>query len=113
MDTVTYQAEDQSGALSGTGNITINMICTNDAPTASGSSYTTTGNIITSSGHILAGGLAGTDIDLDVLTYTLGTGTTSGILSFNTGGSFSYTPTLGFSGSDSFTFSATDGTLTT
>lgn len=55
MDTITYQAQDQSGALSGTGNVTIQLICTNDAPTVSGSTYTATGNIITSSGHTLAG----------------------------------------------------------
>lgn len=35
------------------------------------------------------------------------------MLSFNTGGSFTYTPVLNFTGSDSFTFSATDGILTT
>lgn len=35
MDSFTYQITDQSGALSGTGNVTVNLICTNDAPTLS------------------------------------------------------------------------------
>lgn len=77
MDSFTYQTVDQSGALSGTGNVSVNLICTNDNPTATGSSYSMTGNVDTNSGYILTGGLAGSDIDLDPLTYTLGSGTTN------------------------------------
>ncbi len=43
----------------------------------------------------------------------LGTGTTQGVLVFNTGGSFQYTPNLNYTGSDSFTYSATDGVIST
>ena len=55
MDSFTYRAVDQSGALSGTGNVTVNLICTNDAPTVSGSTYFMTGNIDSNSGLILTG----------------------------------------------------------
>jgi large repetitive protein len=113
MDSVTYNIVDQSGATSGTGNIAITLVCTNDAPIASGSSYTITGNIATNSGYTLTGGFAVTDVDLDVLTYTLDSTVTNGLLIFSTGGSFQYTPNLGYSGSDSFSFSATDGIATT
>ncbi|MBP9779339.1 tandem-95 repeat protein [Candidatus Gracilibacteria bacterium] len=113
LDTFTYQIADQSGATSGSGNVAVDLQCTNDAPTVSDSNYTMTGNVLTQSGLYLSGGLSGSDIDLDTLTYTLGSGTTHGGLIFNTGGSFSYTPAIGFTGSDSFTYSATDGLMTT
>ena len=72
-----------------------------------------TGNVMTNSGLFITGALVATDIDMDPLLYTLGTGTINGVLTFNTGGSFQYVPNLGFTGSDSFSFSATDGLITT
>jgi parallel beta-helix repeat protein/VCBS repeat-containing protein len=112
-DTFAYQTVDQSGAISIAANVTVNLICINDAPTATGSSFTTTGNVLSNSGITLSGNLTASDIDLDVLEFTLESGTTNGVLVFNTGGSFGYTPDLEFTGSDSFTFSARDATITT
>lgn len=48
----------------------------------------------------------------DLLTATLVRSTTNGALSFNIDGTFSYTPATNFTGADSFTYIATDGTLT-
>jgi parallel beta-helix repeat protein/VCBS repeat-containing protein len=113
LDTFTYQIADQSWATSWTGNVAVDLQCTNDAPTISDSNYTMTGNVLTQSGLYLSWWLSWSDIDLDTLTYTLWSGTTHGGLIFNTWGSFSYTPAIGFTGSDSFTYSATDGLITT
>ena len=46
------------------------------------------------------------------MTAILGTTTANGSLSLNADGTFTYTPTTGFTGTDTFTYIATDGTLT-
>ena len=51
-----------------------------------------------------------TDINNDALTAVLVSGPSHGSLSFNANGSFTYTPNLLYSGSDSFTYQASDGT---
>jgi VCBS repeat-containing protein len=51
-----------------------------------------------------------TDSDGDALTALLVSDVSNGSLTLNTDGSFTYTPTPGFSGSDSFTYVANDGT---
>jgi VCBS repeat-containing protein len=50
-----------------------------------------------------------TDADGDPLTAALLSAAGHGTLTLNSNGSFSYTPQTGFSGSDSFTYSASDG----
>jgi hypothetical protein len=53
-----------------------------------------------------------TDGDADTLTAVLVSGTTNGTLTFNADGSFNYVPDNNFNGSDSFTYEANDGILT-
>jgi lysophospholipase L1-like esterase len=53
-----------------------------------------------------------TDANLDALTAELVAGPTNGTLVLNPNGGFSYTPTGFFSGTDSFTYRANDGTAT-
>src|SRR5207302_1728495 len=53
-----------------------------------------------------------TDPDGDALTAVLATSPAHGALTLNADGSFTYTPSAGFSGSDSFTYQAYDGFLT-
>ena len=50
-----------------------------------------------------------TDLDHLPLTASLVSGTTHGTLNLNSDGSFTYIPTAGYSGSDSFTYKANDG----
>jgi hypothetical protein len=59
-----------------------------------------------------APGVLGNDIDLesDPLTATLVSGPTQGQLSLSTDGGFTYTPNANANGSDSFTYTANDGT---
>ncbi|MEO1470814.1 MAG: cadherin-like domain-containing protein, partial [Pseudomonadota bacterium] len=49
------------------------------------------------------------DVDGDALTAVLGTDVTDGTLTLNADGSFDYTPDADFNGSDSFTYTVSDG----
>ena len=62
----------------------------------------------------LPGGVLDNDTDADSnrLTAQLATPPANGTLTFNSNGSFQYTPNTGFSGMDTFTYTATDGNAT-
>ena len=64
--------------------------------------------------NVLSPGILQNDVDVNQgqLTASLGTGTSNGILSFNSNGSFTYTPSTNFDGVDSFTYRATNGVET-
>src|SRR5262249_48979913 len=108
-DSFTYKAND--GALDSnvaTVSLTVNPV--NDAPTANSNSYTVAeDNVLT----VAAPGVLAndTDIDGDHLTASLVSGPAHGVLSFNAAGSFPYTPSANYNGSDSFTYKANDGSL--
>ena len=61
---------------------------------------------------VAAPGILGNDSDPNSLPLTavLDTTVASGVLTFNSDGSFDYTPNVGFAGIDSFTYHATNGT---
>ena len=81
----------------------------NDAPVAANDSYST--NEGTALTVAAAGVLANdTDVDGDALNSILVSGPSHGALTFNANGAFSYTPAANYSGSDSFTYKANDGT---
>src|SRR6185369_16126350 len=58
------------------------------------------------SGNVLAND---TDADNNILTATKLTDPANGTVSFNSDGSFTYTPNANFNGSDNFTYKANDG----
>ena len=82
----------------------------NEAPVANDDSFTTDED--TPLNVAASEGVLGNDTDLDgdTLSATQVAGPTHGTLTFNDDGSFSYTPTSTFHGSDSFTYMASDGT---
>jgi VCBS repeat-containing protein len=53
-----------------------------------------------------------TDVDANLLTAALVSGPAHGTLSLNADGTFSYTPATNFYGTDTFTYTASDGALT-
>jgi VCBS repeat-containing protein len=57
----------------------------------------------------VSGAVVGTDADGDALTYTKGADPSNGSVVVNTDGSWSYTPTTGYTGTDSFTVTVSDG----
>lgn len=59
-----------------------------------------------------SGGLSGSDADGDPLTFSQGsTLATHGVVSIASDGSFTYTPDIGYTGTDSFSFKVNDGTV--
>ena len=53
-----------------------------------------------------------TDVDSATLTAALVAGPSHGTLTLNANGSFSYTPAANYNGTDTFTYTASDGSLT-
>ncbi len=81
----------------------------NTAPVATGESYTTAQD---TAKVVAAPGVLGNDTDAnsDPLTAVLDTDVSHGTLNLASDGGFTYTPTGGYSGPDSFTYHAFDGT---
>ena len=97
-------ATDKGGA-SVTDKFTVNVANINDPVDAKDDFVFTLENKAVS-GNVLANDV---DPDGDVLTAFLNSTTQKGTLSFQTNGSFTYTPNAGFAGNDTFTYTATDG----
>jgi hypothetical protein len=83
----------------------------NAAPVAFDDAYSDFGT--NHSVTVAAPGVLANDTDFDVppnvLTAVLVSGPTNGTLTLNSTGGFTYTPDYGFSGSDTFTYQASDG----
>src|SRR4029079_17856943 len=61
----------------------------------------------------VSGSVLGNDTDVDAgttLTASLGASASNGAVTLNADGSFTYTPAANFNGTDSFTYTANDGT---
>ncbi|OYR56613.1 PKD domain-containing protein [Halorubrum halodurans] len=107
--TVELTVSDSAGNTNTT-SITVDVGGANQPPTAVNDTYTTPENETL---RITEPGVLGNDSDPnnDVLNATLASGPADGTLSLDANGSFEYTPKQGFTGTDSFTYNATDGTL--
>lgn len=91
-------------------NITVNSV--NDTPIANTLSFTATGNSMASSGYFYTGILTASDIESVGLSFTTATLPTNGLLTLSSTGVFTYLPAIWYIGSDSFTFTAFDGSAT-
>ncbi|WP_168187706.1 VCBS domain-containing protein, partial [Pseudomonas sp. HMSC75E02] len=93
--TFTYQAKDDSGALSAPQAITITVTGTNDAPVAQAGSATTGENTVLNSQVPAA-----SDVDGTIAGYQLTTdvGTGNGTLTFNSNGGYTFDPGQDFDG---------------
>ena len=109
-DSFTFTASDgTSTSNAGKVSITVNsLVPINTPPVAKSQSITTTSDTATSIT------LDASDKDGDALTYAIKTFPTHGSLSSldKDSGSVTYTANSGYTGSDSFTFTASDGTST-
>ena len=107
-DNFTYYATD--GVLnSNTVAVTLDISAVNDLPTANTDSYNTNEDTPL---NVPAPGVLSNDSDLDgpnSLTASKVSDPAHGYLSFNSDGSFSYTPAINYYGSDSFTYRVSDG----
>ena len=90
---------------SNTATITVNIAALNDAPVANN------GNLNTSEDSAANGTLSANDVDGNALSYSIvtngGKGTVA--ITYAATGTYTYTPNLNATGSDSFTFKANDG----
>ena len=103
-DSFTFTANDgQADSPPATVNITVTTAV---APTPAADGYKlSAGNLVR--GNVLAND---TDPDGDPLTAAVETGPANGTLDLNPDGSFTYTPNVGFTGTDTFVYRATDST---
>ncbi|MBL1173643.1 beta strand repeat-containing protein [Pantanalinema sp. GBBB05] len=111
-DRFTYVAVDGRGGRSGTATVSLTITPVNDLPVANNDGPFTTG-AGTPLTVALATGVLSNDTDVDAgttLTAVLGTNPSNGTLVLSPNGSFVYTPNAGFSGIDTFTYRANDGT---
>ncbi len=98
----TYFIHDGHGGVdSATVHITVNAL--NDAPVGPDTNETVAED------GVLNSSVTATDQDGDALTYTLTTGPAHGALVFNADGTYSYTPSANYNGSDSFVVTVSDG----
>ncbi len=108
-DSFTYKANDGL-ANSNVVTVLLTVNPVNDLPTAVADSYTLNESstlTVPSSTGVLNND---TDADSDSLTAELVSDVSSGVLTLQTDGSFSYEPNTAFTGSDSFSYRAKDGT---
>ena len=108
QDAFTYLVSDGSDT-SNLVTVTLIVQPRNDGPIATADTYEVAGNetlIVDASAGVLANDA---DVDGDGLLASLSVAATSGVVTIGPDGSFTYTPNLGFTGVDSFTYMASDG----
>ncbi len=106
-DSFTYTIRDSNG-VPDTGTVTVTVTPGNDAPVAVNDTATVSEDSAGTSGNVL-----GNDTDVDpgtTLTATLGASPSNGTVTLAANGTFTYTPAPDFNGTDSFTYTASDGT---
>lgn len=105
-DSFTYRGNG-GGANSHVATVFIIVQSVNDAPVANDSTYSTDQNTLLT---VLAPGVLGndSDVDGDTLTASLDGDVGNGTLALQPDGSFTYSPDIGFFGTDSYTYSACD-----
>jgi len=110
-DTFAYMAT--SGAFTDSAIVTVTVTANNDAPLAVEDAFHVVQDGILT---VPLPGVLQNDVDPDAngsgLSVTLQANVSRGTLHSNGNGAFSYTPTLGFTGTDTFTYIASDGVLT-
>jgi VCBS repeat-containing protein len=86
------------------GTATYSIAAVNDAPTAAAAS------VATNEDTTLNGNLpVATDVDGDVVSYSLTSSAAHGTALVNSDGTFSYAPTANFNGADAFSYTVSDG----
>src|SRR5205814_662758 len=110
VDSFTYQSNDGS-SNSNVATVTLTVNSVNDAPLAAADGYSVNEDGLLT---VAAAGVLMNDSDLegDPLTAVLISSPTRGALTLNADGSFTYSPSANFSGTDSFTYQANDGIST-
>ncbi|MCB8944287.1 MAG: tandem-95 repeat protein [Ardenticatenaceae bacterium] len=108
QDSFTYFANDGLDNSLEPTTVWLEVIAGNQPPTATDDHYTTSINtpLLVAAPGVLAND---EDVNGDVVTAVIATIPVTGSLTLNGDGSFTYTPTLDFTGTVTFTYRATDG----
>lgn len=106
-DTFTYTVNDGKGGTD-TATVTITVNSVNDPPVAQGDSYTVNED---NTLDVAAPGVLANDSDIDSISLTAVwlSGPSHGSLTLNADGSFTYNPNTNYYGSDTFTYTVSDG----
>ncbi len=106
-DSFDFTVDDGAGTTS-SGAFNISVTAVNDAPVANADSFSVDNDstLVVNSPGVLANDV---DVDGDPLTVTLVTAPTNGSLTMAADGSFTYTPSASFSGTDTFVYTVSDG----
>ncbi|UCG46718.1 MAG: tandem-95 repeat protein [Phycisphaerales bacterium] len=109
-DTFTYKASDGTSQSASAATVTVTVNPINDAPTAGDDAYNMTQDTVLS---VPAPGVLGNDndVDGDAIVAVLVADVLHGSLVLNQDGSFSYSPSQGYVGQDTFQYEAGDGLL--
>jgi VCBS repeat-containing protein len=123
-DSFTYRVSDGI-ALSNIATVTITITPVNDTPTANPDSFTAVGNTELRVGTgpaahpaaVVSGSVLANDVDADgplplVVTAFDATSANGGSVTMLPNGTFNFLPAVGFTGSDSFNYTISDGTST-
>jgi len=102
-DSFTFRANDGTGN-SNVATVSLDVRPENDLPISQ------SGNLTLGEDSIVHSAVHASDIDNDVLSYSLVGAPQHGTIVFNADGTFTYTPNANYNGADSFTFKANDGT---
>jgi len=102
-DSFTYTVSD--GSASDTATVQVTVTAVNDPPVAQDLA------VSTQEDQPVGITLQGSDVDGDTLIYAIGTGPSHGTLS-GTAPNLTYTPDADYSGADSFTYTVSDGSVT-
>ena len=108
-ETITYTVSD--GTDTATGTLTVEVTAINDAPVAVEDELTVIEDADLTSKNVIEND---TDVDLDTLTLTEVSYTGDGIVAVNSDGvSVDYTPAADYDGTETITYTVSDGTLST
>ncbi|MFH1871359.1 MAG: Ig-like domain-containing protein [Pseudomonadota bacterium] len=110
-DVFSYTVTDPNGAVSNSTTLTITVTGTNDAPVANDDTLLATEDtpVIYTAAQLLGND---TDVDLDTLTIASVTSGSGGTAVLNGDGTVTFTPNANFNGTADFTYTVTDGSLT-
>ena len=103
-DQITYTIDDGNGGTD-TGTVTVTVNSVNDAPVADDETASTNEDTPLSTIDVLTGD---TDVDGDILTVTAASAG-NGTVSINTDGTLNYSPNANFNGSDTISYTVSDG----
>jgi len=111
IDVFTYTANDGQSTSNRAATVTITVNSVNDAPVVQNDSYETNEDVLLNIDE--AGGVLSNDSDPDddALSASIADSVSHGVITLNPNGSFRFEPDTNYYGTDQFTYTVSDGTV--